>query len=225
MKLFLATLSIAFCLTGKIVLAEDAALARVTCSRLHPGVVIDRTSNDTAYFNSHCLLNCAIGGRFCHSGACQPAPPTGYLDVQIESASVAGVSSHSNSNLQVTACLQNQTSVSAQTPLPLPEHASCVSCATSVVAVTEGGFAYWNQVCSGGGASSGHLFNELATVTFELWATVGPFQEAKHFIGGASVSVPEMSREQSSGRLLHLPLRAGHLAGQVTVRVTWTPKE
>ena len=143
--------------------------------------------------------------------------------MQIESASVAGVSSHSNSNLQVTACLQNQTSVSAQTPLPLPEHASCVSCATSVVAVTEGGFAYWNQVC--GGASSGHLFNELATVTFELWATVGPFQEAKHFIGGASVSVPEMSREQSSGRLLHLPLRAGHLAGQVTVRVTWTPKE
>ncbi len=79
MKLFLATLSIALCLPVKAVLEEDAALARVTCSRLHPGVVIDRTSNDTAYFNSHCLLNCAIGGRvwthFLAEG--RPCPQTG----------------------------------------------------------------------------------------------------------------------------------------------------
>lgn len=127
-------------------------------------------------------------------------------------------------NLQVTACIQNQTTSGSSVKLPLADHSTCISCATPVAhGIYSAGWAYWGQVCRGAPSSS--LFNELATVTFEVWETVGQFETNKVFLGGVRVSVPEMANEHSSGKLLHLPLKDGHLAGQLSTRITWTPKE
>lgn len=225
--------------------------AQEKCRTLHPGATID-SSPDTAYLNQQCLLNCAFGGhvwthfmneelpcsgsnitkvcllrsfagsqnnliflsllQFCHNGECVTADklPLGSLSIDIESASLAVESA----NLQVTSCIQNHTVNTEVTTFPLADHGSCLTCSTPISRSTD--FAFWGHHCSDDETA---VFSDQAHVAFEVWAREGA---QRSFLGGATLTVPELATGERNGKLLRLPLKAGDVAGQVSVRVTWT---
>jgi len=93
----------------------------------------------------------------------------------------------------------------------------CSRCETDVIATTT--MAAWNKVCS----TSKMLFSDQARVAFELGDHHGP--NDNYFVGGTSLTIPQLLSHGDSGKKLHLAVTGGHIAAQVNVLVTWTPKQ
>ena len=222
MKFIYSIALVALCLAGAQ--AADTA-AQAKCRSLHH-VDVDA---GTAYANSQCLLNCIIHGAstvhdmneglacptassgICQHGQCVQAAKLGHIDIEVVSASLS-----TRANAYATVCIQNST-----TPLTLPiqNRASCVSCSSNVVPSTT--LPTWHSVCAGSGK---YLFVSDARVSFEVWDNHGEGAANKIFLGGASVTIPQLLSHGDNHKQLHLALTGGHTAGQVNAIVTWTPK-
>ncbi|KAH9409539.1 hypothetical protein TYRP_010549, partial [Tyrophagus putrescentiae] len=212
--------------------------AQEKCKSIHH---TDVDLQNTEYLNYKCLLNCNIHSRIwthmmnedmqcpglgtkgvCKSGSCVQERPTpsstpapnpnsnlGFIDIEMESASIARPI-----NAYATVCIQNFT---VDMTLPMTDRSQCTTCLTGTVPSST--FPVWKSICSGSGKL---LFVEQSRVTFEVFDNFATGNQV--FVGGASLTIPQLLSHGDNHKRLHLALVGGHIAGQINARVTFSPK-
>src|SRR5699024_7384652 len=111
-------------------------------------------------------------------------------------------------------CIFNGTT---EMSLPMVDRSQCTTCNTGII--QNSAYPIWNSICSGSGNL---LFVEDARVTFEVFDNFATGSQV--FLGGASLTIPQLLSHGDNHKRLHLALIGGHVAGQINARVTWTPK-
>ena len=199
-------------------------MAQAKCRSLHH---VDADPSGTSYSNNHCMLNCNIHGRIfshavndgqscllgsgnhvCQNGQCVGSMRLGHIDIEVVSASL-----NQRINAYATVCIQNS---SVPMTLPIQDRHTCVSCSTNVATSTN--HPNWHSVCAGSGK---YMFVDQSRVSIEVWDHHG--QGNNVFMGGASLTIPQMLNHGDNHREINLSLTGGHASGQVTTRITWTP--
>ena len=158
------------------------------------------------------FLSSRLDPQVCQHGVCvQRSNNLGHIDINVVSATLSRAA-----NAYATVCIQNS---SVPLTLPIQNRASCVSCSTNLQSSTS--HPYWNDVCAGSGK---YLFVSDSRVSFEVWDSHGTGAANKIFLGGASLTIPQLLSHGDNHRELHLGLTGGSASGSVVGRVTWTPK-
>ncbi|KAH9395557.1 hypothetical protein TYRP_020584 [Tyrophagus putrescentiae] len=201
------------------------SLAQAKCRSLHH----QDAEPASAFGNSSCFLRCVIHGRstlhqvnegqacpsspsgICRLGACIQQQRLGIIDVEVVSASLS-----QRANAYANVCIQNSSTLMT---LPIKNRASCVTCVTNPVNNSLN--PVWNSVCAKSGK---HLFVQESRVSIELWDNHGVGAANKVFLGGVSLTIPQLLSQGDSHRELHLSLAGGVASGLLNFRVTWTGK-
>ena len=134
--------------------------------------------------------------------------------ILIEFDSKQSVSLASPANAYASVCIFNGTT---EMSLPMVDRSQCTTCNTGII--QNSNYPIWNSICSGSGNL---LFVEDARVTFEVFDNFATGSQV--FLGGASLTIPQLLSHGDNHKRLHLALIGGHVAGQINARVTWTPK-
>ncbi len=100
--------------------------------------------------------------------------------------------------------------------LPLKNRTGCTSCQTKVINGTL--HPVWSAVCTG---SHSFQWVDQARVTFEVWDQIST--TSNNFVGGASLTIPQMVANGDNHKEIALPLAGGPGSGKIYARVTWTP--
>src|SRR5690625_2261674 len=103
--------------------------------------------------------------------------------------------------------------------MPIHNRASCVTCVTNLASTTN--HPQWKAVCANSGK---HLFVAESRVSIEVWDNHGKGKDKKVFLGGVSLTIPQLLSHGDSHKELHLALTGGTASGQVDTRITWTPR-
>ncbi|KAJ6225738.1 hypothetical protein RDWZM_004283 [Blomia tropicalis] len=202
--------------------------AEEQCRTIHH---TDVDAEDTRYFNEKCLLNCNVHGKIwshflnengpcgppgygmiCNDGSCIKADQAhghiGHIDIEIKSASFSRAV-----NAYAMVSIFNSTN---EMTLPIQDRSSATTCKTSVI--TNSDYPHWNSICTG---SDALRFVEQSRVIFEVFDNFNGDRQT--FLGGASITIPQLLSHGDNNKQLHLALSGGLIASQINCRITWTP--
>ncbi len=99
--------------------------------------------------------------------------------------------------------------------MPLKNRTTCTSCHTKTISGTL--HPVWSAVCEG---SHKFQWTDQSRVTFEVWDMISSTKN--NFVGGASLTIPQLIANGDSHKEIPLPLAGGTVSGKIYVRVTWT---